>query len=215
MSTALSTIQTRLENRLKDIADISSAVLFQMATDLNQFLYNETFSEDPERFITTSNYTVTSSPSTQALPAGFRDIGEYGTGFFYQNTDGTASERQLRPTGYGSTDVGYYVTSTNVVFTGINTSTVFVLRYIPALDDIDALADTFCVPDENKELLTEGMVLYYYRYEEDPREGEQDLRFTRLLNLYKEGLKKTPKVYVLKSKLGNGQNYIRNDIPQY
>ena len=75
MAITLSTIKTRLTNRLKDIADIDDDVLFQMATDLNQFLYNETFGEDPERFITTSSYTVSSSPSTEALPAGFRDVG--------------------------------------------------------------------------------------------------------------------------------------------
>lgn len=215
MATALSTIRTRLENRLKDIADISNAVLFQMATDLNQFLYNEMFGEDPERFILTSSYTVTTSPSTQALPTGYRDNTEYGCGFFVQNTDGTASTEQLTITGYGSTDYGYYITGTNVVFTGINSSKTIVLRYIPVLADIDDLADTFVCPDENKELLTEGLALYYYRYEEDPREGEQDLRFTRLLTLFKEGLPKSPKVYMLPSALRSNVGTLRNDIPIY
>ena len=214
MATALSTIRTRLENRLKDIADITNAVLFQMASDLNQFLYVQMFELDPERFVTTQSYTVSSSPSTQALPAGYRDNSEYNCGFFLQNTDGTASTQQLRLTGYGSTDIGYYITGTNVVFTGINTSRTVVLRYIPVLADIDDLADTFVVPDENKELLTEGMVLYYYRYEEDPREGDQDNRFTRLLMQFKESLSKGPRVVVFPPAF-RGDVPIRYDLPRY
>jgi len=195
MAITLTTIQTRLEKRLKDIADIDNDTLFQMATDLNQYLYNEMFKADPERFITTQNYTVASSPSTQALPTGFRDVQEYGCGFYLQNDDGTASTNRLIITGYGSTDIGYYINGTNVVFTGINSTKTIVLRYVPTLADIGSLADSFVAPDENKELILEGMVLYYYRYEEDLREFEQDQRFSRLLDRFLDNLRKTPKVY--------------------
>lgn len=215
MAFTFATIKTRLTNRLKDVANISNDVFYQMATDLNQFLYNEMFGTDPERFITTSTYTVTSSPSTQALPAGYRDIQETGCGFFVQNTDGSASTEQLRPTSYGSKDYGYYISSTNVVFTGFNTTKTIILRYIPTLSDITTTGGTFVVPDENKELVTEGMVLYYYRYQEDPREGEQDLRFKRLLELFIEGLPKSPKVGMLPSKLNSSVSGVRNDIPIY
>lgn len=170
------------------------------------------FEADPERFVTTQSYTVSSNPSTQALPTGYRDNNEYGLGFFIQNTDGTASTNQLGLTSYGSTAVGYYITGTNVVFTGINTSTTVVLRYIPVLADIDAVADTFVVPDENKELVQEGMVLYYYRYNEDGREGEQEMRFMRLLDLFKDGLPKAPNVRILPSPLGGTIRYF-NGVP--
>jgi len=192
MAITLSTVRTRLENRLKDISDIDDATLFQMATDLNQHLFNEMFSLDPERFITTQSYTVTSSPSTQALPSDFRDVQEDGCGFFIQQEDGDAGDDELTLTGYGSEDRGYYINGTNVVFTGINDSITVVLRYVPTLDDIDSTSDTFVVPDENKELLLEGMVLYYYRYEEDQREFEQDQRFVRILQRFLDKLRKTP-----------------------
>lgn len=212
MAFSVTTIQSRLEKRLGNIDDVD--FILEIASDLNQFLYNVMFGEDPERFISTSSYTVTSSTLTQALPAGFRDTSEFGCGFFVQNTDGTASSRQLTPTGYGSKDLGYYITGTNVVFTGINTTQTFVLRYIPVLADIDSLDDTFVAPDENKELVLEGIVLYYYRYNEDSRESDQDLRFTRLLSLFKDGLSKGPKVIGLPP-VGGRTGFIRNDIPVY
>ena len=108
MAFTLATIKTRLTNRLKDVANVTNDTFYQMATDLNQFLYNEMFGDDPERFISTSSYTVSTSPSSQALPAGYRDDTEFGCGFFIQNSDGTASNTQLRVTEYGSTDLGYY-----------------------------------------------------------------------------------------------------------
>lgn len=218
MATALSTIQTRLSVRLKDTSDVTNAQYFQMATDLNQFLYNEMFGEDPERFIdSNTSYTVTSSPSTQALPSDFRDVTEWGCGFFPQDSNGDVSREQLTLTGYGSKRYGYYINGTNVVFTGINDSKTVVLRYVPVLADITAVSGTFVTPDENKELLTEGMVLYYYRYEEDPRESDQDMRFKRLLDLFIEGLLKTPKVFLTPSPTGGGYgvNGVRNDIPIY
>ncbi len=215
MTFTVSTIRTRLVNRLKDIADVTDSVLLQMATDLNQFLYNRMFETDPERFVLLQSYTVTTSPSTQALPAGYRDNTEYGYGFFFQNSDGTASSRQLGLTGYGSIELGYYITGTNVVFTGINSTTNFVLRYVPVLADLTLVSQSFVVPDENKELVQEGMVLYYYRYNEDPREYEQDAKFMRLLTLFIDGLPKAPKVYALPSPLSTGFGGVFNDLPSF
>lgn len=197
MAFTLSTIKDRLDRRLKDINNVSNNILYDWATDINQLLYREMFSADPERFISTQSYTVSSSPSSQALPASFRDISEFGTGVFYQNSDGSASSNKLTLTGYGATLPGYYMDGANIVFTGINFSSVFVLRYIPVLSDIDGLSDTFCVPDENKDLVLEGMVLAYYKWNEDPREQESDQRFARLLSEFIQRLPKRPRVYGL------------------
>lgn len=176
MSITLSVIKDRLERRLKDIHDIDDPLLYDMATDLNQLLYRELFTQDPERFIQTQSYTVGTSPSTQALPVGFRDIQEFGTGFFIVDSAGNVTKQKLLMTSYGSTTPGFYINGTNVVFTGIGTSTNVVLRYIPVLSDITALSGTFCVPDEFKDLVLEGMVLAYYKNEEDPREATSDAR---------------------------------------
>lgn len=197
MSFTLTTIKSRLTRRLKDINDVDNDTLFDWATDLNQQVRLEMVNADPERFITTSSYTVTTSPSTQALPASFRDTAEYGCGFFVSEPNGTTTDRELPITGYGSGQMGYYINGTNVVFTGINTSTTVILRYIPVLSDITALADTFAAPDEDKALITEGMVLAYYKWCEDPRESVSDQRFARLLAQFIDKLPKNPRVYSL------------------
>lgn len=197
MSFTLTTIKSRLERRLKDINDVDNDLLFDWSTDLNQMLYLEMLNADPERFITTSNYTVTTSPSTQALPATIRDISEYGCGFFLIDSSGTITDVELPITGYGSSLLGYYLNGTNVVFTGINTSQTITLRYIPVVDDMDALSDTFIVPDENKDLVVEGLVLAYYKWCEDPRESISDMRFARLLARFLDKLPKNPRVFAL------------------
>lgn len=194
MAITLQTIKDRLERRLKDINDVSDALIYDMATDLNQLLYREMFTKDPERFITTTTFTVSAAPTTSALPAGFRDIQEFGCGFFVRDTSGLDTESKLRMTGFGSREPGYYISGTNVVFTGYASATTIVLRYIPVLADLTTMAGTFVVPDEQKDLLTEGMTLAYYKNEEDPREGESDQRFSRLLQDFLGRLKKSPNI---------------------
>lgn len=195
MAFSLLTIQERLERQLKDINDIGEDLLLDMATDLNQLLYREFFSVDPERFIVTQNYTVPISPSTQALPEDFRDIQEFGCGFFIQDSQGRNTSNKLQITSFGSVAQGYYITGSNVVFTGIANTTTIVLRYLPPIDDFEAVEDTFIVPDEFKDLVLEGMVLAYYKNEEDPRESESDQRFARLLGQFQMSVKKAPNIF--------------------
>ena len=200
---SLQTIRDRLERRLKDLNDIDNDLLFDMATDLNQLLYREMKSADPERFIITENYTVGSAPSTQPLPDDFRDIQEFGCGFFVQDGVGDTTNKLLM-TSFGSRARGFYISGDNVVFTGINSTSIIVLRYIPPLADIEDLDDDFCVPDENKDLVLEGMVLAYYKNEEDPREGESDQRFARLLAEFIQKLNKAPKLWGFNTSLSAG-----------
>lgn len=193
----LSTIKSRLQRRLKDINDVDNDTLYDWATDLNQMLYVEMVNADPERFITTQSYSVTTAPQTSALPAAFRDTAEYGCGFYFTDSSGNTTTHELPYTGYGSSLVGYYMNGTNVIFTGISSAQTVVLRYIPTLDDIDSLSDSFCVPDENKALLVEGMVVAYYKWCEDPRESIADQRFARLFAEFLDKLPKNPRVYSL------------------
>lgn len=186
----------KLERRLKDIHDIDNTTWLDMATNLNRRLYRAMKGKDPERVRSTSIYVVSSSPSTQALPAGFRDIADVGTGFFYRDNAGEDTNRRLDMTGFGSTLPGYYFDGTNVVFTGINTSTTFVLIYTATTADLTAVSSAFVVPDEYLELVIEGMMVEYYKYEEDPREADADLRFSRLWYEFLDTVKKSPNVFV-------------------
>lgn len=195
MAFTLQTIKDRLRRRLKDITDVDNDSLYDWATDLNQLLYREMLNKDPSRFLTPQSYSVSSSPSTQALPASFRDFKEYGGGFYLIDSSGLTTRTQLPQTGIGSNQRGYYISGTNVIFTGISSATSIILYYIPVLADIDSLSDTFIVPDENKDLVTEGMVLAYYKNNEDPRETTSGDRFSVLLEDFKYNLPKKPIIY--------------------
>lgn len=195
MSITLQTIKDRLSRRLKDITDVSNNDLYDWATDLNQLLYREMLNKDPARFLTTQSYSISTNPSTQALPATFRDFKEYGGGFYLVDSSGATMKDQLPQTGIGSIIRGYYISGTNVIFTGISSATSVILYYIPVLADIDSLSDTFIVPDENKDLLTEGMVLAYYKNNENPKETTSGDRFSVLLEDFKANLPKKPNIY--------------------
>jgi len=204
MTITLQNISDRLALRLKDINDVSSTQMQNWATDLNYFLYTEMFAVDPERFISTQSYTLSASPSTQALPAGFRDIGESGTGFYYVNAQGQNTQQRLPMTSFGSSQAGYYITGSNVVFTGINVATTIILRYIPTLAAISSYSGTFCVPDENAELLELGMVARYYRDEEDLQQIMAEQDFSRVLGIFLAKLKRSPHAYAPFTSINSG-----------
>lgn len=195
MAFSLQTIKDRLRRRLKDITDVSNDDLYDWATDLNQLLYREMLNKDPSRFLTSQSYSVSSSPSGQALPASFRDFKEYGGGFYLVDSSGLTTKTQLPQTGIGSNQRGYYISGTDVIFTGITSATSIILYYIPVLPDITSLVGTFIVPDENKDLVTEGMALAYYKNNEDPRETTSGDRFAVLLEDFKYNLPKKPNIY--------------------
>jgi len=51
-------------------------------------------------------------------------------------------------TGFGSSLSGYYLDSSNIVFTGLNDNTdTYTFRYMPVHTDITSTSDSFCIPD--------------------------------------------------------------------
>lgn len=201
MAFSVTTIQSRLEKRLGDISDVD--FILEIAEDLNQYLYQEMVATDPSQFYDTTSFTVTTQGQTFDLPADLQDFSSEGCGFYVQE-NGTTTSTRLVETSYGSLDRGYYLDGVDgngdkqVVFNGITTSTVIVLRYIPTLASIDSLDDTFCVENRYKELVLEGMVLYYYRYNEDAiRESEQGQRFNDLLAAFLDNFPRNPQVFAL------------------
>lgn len=205
MSITLQAIITRLSNRLHDINDVSGSQLINWATDLNNYLYKEMKSVDPERFIISAPpYIISSSPSIQALPVDFRDIQETGCAFFIRDSAGNDTKNKLTMTSFGSIDQGCYINGSNVVFTGLNTATTIILRYIPTIAKITSPSGVFIVPDEEEELLELGMVNRYYRDEEDLSQiiAEQD--FIRVLSIFLSKLKKSPNIFEMSTSINCG-----------
>lgn len=191
-----------------DLSDISTNIFAEWCDFINRFIYKEASGIDPERFISTSSFTVTTIPSTQTLPSDFRDIQKTGCGFFFVDADGKDTDRALTQTGFGRRDRGYYIQGTNVVFTGIENNEVFTLRYIPTTTKLTALADFFTqnkltggkiiIDDEYLEYVVKALdVLYDQRDEEPGAESIADARFVRALNNLLDNLKKEPGAYQL------------------
>lgn len=202
MSIQVSAARTALENLLRDITDVPSATFVEWCDYINKFTYRKLANTDPERFITSTTFSITAEPQTSALPTGFRDIQALGTGFFLQDTDGTDREVELARTGFGSSVMGYYITGTNIVFTGMTSQTV-TLRYIPTQTAIDEAADYFTVntaqtgieiiPDEYQNHLVKALNVLYQQWDENVgAESFADLRFVRTLNEMIETIRKEP-----------------------
>lgn len=207
MSITLLTIKNRVADRLHDVDDVETRQWYNWGTDLNNFLYSEIKSVDPERFIVAQIYVASAGNLTQVLPTNFRDIQEDGCGFFLRDASGKDTSFKLPITGFASNQLGYYLSGGNVVFTGISSSTTIVLRYIPPIAKITAFSGVngvFCVPDENEELLELGMVLRYYRDEEDPSVTTAEQDFIRALAVFLAKYKKAPNIWTFSTSLNRG-----------
>lgn len=191
----------KLEERLSDLADIDEPTFLTWCDSINKTFYRELSQTDPERVISTQDYTISTNPETEALPVSFRDITANGCGFFKMDTTGYFSEYQLVRTGFGSRDRGYWISGTNVIFTGYDSSTTIKLRYIPTVTTISTMTGatgTFSVPDEYMDYIKELLVVLYSITDEKPnQEAMADQRFLNLRDELLETIRKEPMVYSL------------------
>jgi len=208
MSLLVSDVQTAFGRRKRDITDVPAATFYEWADFVNKFVYRKLRGTDPERFMQSTTFTVTSDPQTSALPADFRDVQPLGTGFFIRNSDGTDSERTLGRTGFGSTSLGYYITTTNVVFTGLGNSEVIVLRYMPTQTKLTQSTQYFTldgltggvevIPDEYLEALIEALDVLYSRWDDNvSEESYADTRFVRALDELVNTLRREPDAFAI------------------
>ena len=192
----------------KDISDISNSLFFDWMNQINRFAYRKLRGSDPERFISETNFTVSSDPQTSALPSDFRDITESPCGFYEVDDDSKDTVHRLRRTGHGRKDAGYYIEGTNVIFTGMNDSTVYKLRYIPALTEIDSLDDYLTVdsltggaeviPEEYIDYVIKAVDVLYSQWDESiPDEAIGDQRFVRVMDELLSHIRKEPNTYQL------------------
>jgi len=198
-----SDIRTQLEYVLYDISDVSNALLINWCNLENRNLYRLVEGKDPGRLISTQSYSVSTSPSTQALPSDFKDIDTEGCGFYKVDADGDQTDERLIPTGFGSTSRGYYIVGTNVVFTGIDTESTYTLRYVPIPTDIALISTDLNIEDEYIELFTSGVKKRYHQWDEDPgAESIEDFRYARLRQDFIDTMRKDADVFSLPNNSG-------------
>ena len=128
-----------------------------------------------------------------------------GTGFFFIDDNGDATENTLTRTGFGSSKTGFYISKTNVVFTGIESST-YRLRYVPNPPTLDALDDYFTldasasgdviIEDQYLNYVVKALDVMYSQWDEEiGAESFADQRFINVLNEILDNIRKEPNAY--------------------
>jgi hypothetical protein len=205
MALQVSDIKDAFGRLKRDITDVPNDTLVEWCDYVNKTAYRLILGVDPDRYIdSSSTYTVTASPSTQALPATFMNLQPINTGFFLVDSNGDTQTR-LPETGPGSSNKGYYLDGSNVVFTGI-ANEVYRLRYVVQPTKIDDLTDYMTldtsvsgapiIEDQYLEYAVKAVDVLYNQWDEEPgSESLADFRFIRVLNEMLSNMKKTPASY--------------------
>lgn len=197
MAILVSEAQLKLEERLKDISDVTPAQMLSMSNDLNLLMYEEAIAQDHSRYVDSQSYSISTSPSTQALPVDLNSFNFTDCGFFVLDSSGNITGEILTLTGYGSKNRGYYLDAGNVVFTGLENISV-VLRYVPEIPELDSVDDSFFIPDRYLSAVIQGLVAMYYRYEEDEeRESIAWQKFDPLFSKFLDTLKRGSKILLI------------------
>lgn len=183
----------------RDTSDIEDATWIYWGDYINKEFRRTLEGVDPERYVSTQSYTVSTSPSSQALPATFRTISTTGCGLYYLNPDLTPRGDKLSFTGYGYLRAGCYISGSNIVFTGINSSTVFLMRFMPTITTLTAMSDALLIPDEYNLYIMKAFDELYEQWDEDPSlESLADFRLTRTLSELTKTIPRQPTVYALR-----------------
>lgn len=206
MAKQLSTIRNSFKRLKQDISDVGTAEFTEWCFFVANFIYKRTKNVDPERYISTNAYSVSSSPSSQSLPATFGDMRPDGTGIFRQDADGNPTTERLELTGYGSRLKGYWLDSENVNFTGINASESYVMRFMPIITEYSNQDAYFTVdgtvsgkpilPDSELESIIKGLDEKYSQWDNDwAYEGVAGQRLANVLSDLLSTLRRAPNVY--------------------
>lgn len=194
-----------------DLSDLDNTHFSEWADWLNKFAYRYIQGIDPDRYIQETTFSVSSSPSSQALPATFDNIQPLGCGFFMVDDDGSDTVDELTQTGQGRRDRGFYFEGANVVFTGFDgTSKTIQLRYMQTITALTAITQYFTldgtvtgaeiIPDEYLQAVIYGLDTLYTQWDEEPgSESFADARFTRALDEFARNIKRTGGVYSIPS----------------
>ena len=193
-----------LQMRLKDITDVPQATAIQWMDFIQQQIYRMVIAVDPERYIKTITFPVTSGVSTYALPADFRSIDTYNTGLFLTDGNGNALDVRLPQVNFGSQSQGYYITGNNIVITpNPPMNQTYQLRYIPTVAHLYNLGDYFTIdktstgaptiPGEYERYLVEALVTLYATWDEDAgAEALSDQRFVRAMDELLDAIRRPP-----------------------
>jgi hypothetical protein len=193
-------------SRLKrDLSDVPQSTFIEWMNFIATEAYHTlSLGCDPERFLKSSSYTAIDG--SQNLPTDFESVKYNGCGFFEKEADGTQSDRRLVLTNFGSSQKGYYLTDTQVTFTGLPESLPVTLKYSPEITLFTALGDYFTlgklatdpeiISKDDLEVIVLGLDMFYCRWDEDVEmEPGATQKYEAALNNLASHYRRTPNAY--------------------
>lgn len=187
-----------LKNLKGDLSDVDQEVFIEWCNFANRQFYNFINGIDPERFIFDQTYSVFVDPQKEPLPGDFMHIQPIECGFYELGSDGRDTDRKLSITSFGQRIPGFYIEGDNVVFTGINDGTSYVLRYIPILATLASMTDTMSLDEIYLEALRNDLDRLYSQWDEDTgMESIAGFRFVNTLEELGNTISKMPSVYAI------------------
>lgn len=208
MALTAQNIYDSLERYKTNISDVTDEVFLEWVQFVVNYVWKKVKKIDPLRFIGTQSYTVTTDPQTSALPTNFRDINQTSCGLYLYDTDNSkVTNQKLGITGYGSTEEGFYIEGSNIIFTGI-TSKAYRMRFMPKAPTITALTDYITVDalvtgaeivnQEDLEYLVKATDVLYEQWDLNPNsESLADFRFVRALSEMLDSYNRTPQISII------------------
>lgn len=190
----ISTLRDAFERRKQDISDVDNDTFYQWCNQINRFIYNRTKGLTDN--LSTGNYTVSTAPNSQALPSDFKDMAEFETGIYEVDSNGDDSVATLGVTGHGSLQKGFYIEGSNIIFTGIEDSSSYKMKYLPNLTSITALTDKMLLTEDKLDYLLNALDVRYEIWDSNPSaEAMADQRFVRSLSELLDNISPLPTVY--------------------
>lgn len=184
------TLFNHLEDVRKDISDLGTDERLRIVNYIEDHLYKVWYKADPSYWFSTETISVISGTSSYARASAYKTDDVNNGGIYETDDSGNPVRRPLRRTRYGSSVIGEYRNSTNIVFTPEPTeSATYLHRYIPQRTQSTALADSSILPDDYTEVWRNAALVAYDVWDEDySAEPIDDIRFARILRDFEDNI---------------------------
>lgn len=174
----------------RDLGNVGVPLFIQWANYVARAYRQKLAKTDPEQLILTQDYTITTSPSSQAEPTDFANIQPDTAGFLRVGDDGDLTDDYLVRTGPGRSDRGYWWSKSSFNFTGI-TGETYKLRYITKHTEYTSMDDEFIVPEKYSLMSMDGLDLLFNQWSD--KSGAESLSGQRFLTQFSEVFEDLPK----------------------
>ena len=178
---------------------VSDTLFLDFINDLNHFTYESLLYANPEDYLLTQSYGVTSGANTYSLPSDFLSLVADGAGLYKTDTDGRIKGAPLIVVREDQEREGYYIDGDELKIVPVPTSAkTLVLKYVPDLAELENDSDTTVIPLRLKSYLKYFLNNSLEEWYRNPSaEIFNDQKFARAVSRFMANIKKAPRVLTL------------------